>query len=269
MTRVAKARRRAALHMTSDQFFADGYDRQRAQGPAVESGEDPWSLNEDVAGGLREAWAGDAGNQIPPEGDQVPPQARTQLVGLLRRLFLPAPVGAGVKSVLMCGADGAPDLTSTCRQAAALLSTHTSRTVCLVEAGTPGSMDLAPADPVRASGPRPLFRVAKPAGSTFWRASAGELSTSPAFEDPRRWLADLAARFDYVLVDGPGTGGADEPSALALLVDGVVLVVDESGTRRDVARSVAETLHASGARLLGVALVNWEYPIPASIYSRL
>ena len=269
MTRVAKARRRAALHMTSDQFFADGYDRQRAQGPAVESGEDPWSLNEDVAGGLREAWAGDAGNQTPPEGDQVPPQARTQLVGLLRRLFLPAPVGAGVKSVLMCGADGAPDLTSTCRQAAALLSTHTSRTVCLVEAGTPGSMDLAPADPVRASGPRPLFR---------WRNRRAAPSGAPRPASPRR-VRRSKTRDAGSQIWPPGsitswwmarvTGGADEPSALALLVDGVVLVVDESGTRRDVARSVAETLHASGARLLGVALVNWEYPIPASIYSRL
>jgi hypothetical protein len=169
----------------------------------------------------------------------------------------------------MCGADGRPDLTSTCRRAAALLSTHTSRTVCLVEASTPGSIDLAPDDAARASGPRTLFRVAKPAGSTFWRASAGETATGAALEDPRRWLRDLSDRFDYVLVDGPGTGGADEPGALALLVDGVVLVVDENETRRDVARNVAEALHVGGARLLGAALVNWQYPIPAGIYSRL
>ena len=88
--------------------------------------------------------------------------------------------------------------------------------------------------------------------------SAGALPPNPtellASQTMRALLADVAQRFDYVLIDSPPVMAVNDPVVLASAVDGVVLVVHWQRTSRKVLRRARARLTAAGGRLLGVVL---------------
>ncbi|MFH2138083.1 MAG: CpsD/CapB family tyrosine-protein kinase [Candidatus Omnitrophota bacterium] len=79
----------------------------------------------------------------------------------------------------------------------------------------------------------------------------------------------LEKRFDYVLIDTPAIIPVADVRILGSLVDGVILVVQASRTRREVVLRVQEQLNSLKARLLGVVLSNVEYHIPEYIHRHL
>ena len=56
---------------------------------------------------------------------------------------------------------------------------------------------------------------------------------------------------------------------LSRLVDGVVLVLEANGTRREAALRVTDSLRKSKIPVLGAVLNNRTFPIPATLYKRL
>jgi protein-tyrosine kinase len=267
MTRVAKARRKAG-EAGAEAPFADAWGLGPGGGADVQP---PPGVDAGGAG---------PGEPIEPDEEEamriksaLRPDVQEHLLGLVRRVFLPPPLGAGARTVLFAAADGGRDDSASCVQAAELLSRQTARTVCLVDAG--GSLLSDDGDEGRphaevSRAVEPLFRLARPLTRNLWRAPD---SAAPpprhTVEDAKRWFADLASRFDYVLLDAEAMRAPGQPSLLASMVEGVILVVDERETRRATARSVAAELQQAGARLLGVVLTNRSFPIPDEIYRRM
>ena len=70
----------------------------------------------------------------------------------------------------------------------------------------------------------------------------------------REVLARMRQRFAYVLIDAPPLAPVSDSVVLATLVDGVVLVVDQPSTSRQIVRNVRARLAYARAKVLGVVL---------------
>ncbi len=70
----------------------------------------------------------------------------------------------------------------------------------------------------------------------------------------RELLAQLAAQADMVLVDTPPTVALSDAAILSTQCDGVLLVLDASSTRREIARRAVEALRRVNARIIGAVL---------------
>lgn len=90
---------------------------------------------------------------------------------------------------------------------------------------------------------------ALPAGPT--PESPADLLGSPEMESV---VAELAQRFDIVLVDAPSVLTVADPLALAPTLDAVLLVVAQDTVRREGVEMAREELARANARLLGVVL---------------
>jgi capsular exopolysaccharide synthesis family protein len=64
--------------------------------------------------------------------------------------------------------------------------------------------------------------------------------------------------FDYVLIDSPPVGLVPDPVILATQADGVLLVLDAQGTRKDALRKAIRSLKSVGANVLGTVMNNAE-----------
>lgn len=70
-------------------------------------------------------------------------------------------------------------------------------------------------------------------------------------------LLDRVSReFEYVLVDAPPTQPVSDALILASQVDGVLLVIDSGGTRKETVRRSMRSLETVGANLLGTVMNN-------------
>jgi capsular exopolysaccharide synthesis family protein len=78
-----------------------------------------------------------------------------------------------------------------------------------------------------------------------------EILTSDAM---RELLREASATYDYVVVDSPPVISVADATLIAPLMDGVVVVVDASRTRRAQLANSVRILQGSGARILGVVL---------------
>lgn len=85
----------------------------------------------------------------------------------------------------------------------------------------------------------------------------------------KRVLAELRARYDWVLIDCPPLRKHPETAILASLCDGVVLVVRALKTRRELVKYSQGLLEKAGARQVGVVLNRVKHWIPDFIYRRL
>jgi len=97
-------------------------------------------------------------------------------------------------------------------------------------------------------------------GVTFM--SSGPLPRNPAelLAGPRfaSLLATASANFDLVVIDGPPVVGLADAPLLASLVDGSLLVVDSSRTRRRVVQAAIKRLQFARANLVGVLLNKYD-----------
>ena len=81
-------------------------------------------------------------------------------------------------------------------------------------------------------------------------------------------LAQAGDKYDLVLIAAPDLKHRDS-ILLAAQTDGVILVVNEGKTRKQVVLNYLEPLNAKKANILGVILNNRTYSIPKVIYDRV
>lgn len=67
-------------------------------------------------------------------------------------------------------------------------------------------------------------------------------------------IAQLLEEYDYVFIDAPPVLAVTDASILSTLVDGVILVINASNTRTDLAREACEQFKKANARVIGVVL---------------
>ena len=79
----------------------------------------------------------------------------------------------------------------------------------------------------------------------------------------------VAQQYDYVLFDCGSVLQTATAPYLAGAMDGVLLVVHASGTRREICQKAVEELRKVEAPLLGVILNRRRYVIPEAIYKRI
>jgi Mrp family chromosome partitioning ATPase len=82
-------------------------------------------------------------------------------------------------------------------------------------------------------------------------------------------LNEIRKEFDYVVMNAPPLTAFADGMVLGRLLDGVVLVLDASTTRREAAVRVTESLRTTNIPILGAVLNNRTFPIPAAVYKRL
>jgi protein-tyrosine kinase len=220
-----------------------------------------WPSDTVAAGGVTAGGVA-AGESPPPRTAERGTRHEFELVKLVQRVFLPVGASADAsRSVLFTTPVPSRHAETTSTVTAEVLAAHTGRTVCLVDAngrdpflhrrfGIENSRGLSDV----LSGNRPASTVAVQLASRLWLVPAGPRLAhgTPSVEVLHRGMANLLATFDFVLLGACSLGVQPDAVQLALAVDGVVLVVDATSTRRDAARRAVETLQASHARVLGV-----------------
>jgi succinoglycan biosynthesis transport protein ExoP len=94
----------------------------------------------------------------------------------------------------------------------------------------------------------------------LWLLPCGPVPPNPAdlLSTPRMKaiLAEAAAQFDMVIVDGPPALGLADASLLAVACGNVMLVVESGRTRTRAAREAIEGLESTGAHVVGVTLTK-------------
>lgn len=78
-----------------------------------------------------------------------------------------------------------------------------------------------------------------------------EMLTSPRFE---KLVRQMAEKYSYVIIDSPPVLSVADATLLSPIVDGVVLTVDATRTRRAALSRSVKMLDSSGARMLGTVL---------------
>jgi Mrp family chromosome partitioning ATPase len=111
------------------------------------------------------------------------------------------------------------------------------------------------------------------AGANLWFLPTDASAATPqglSFSDrllPR--IAELKKEFDFVLIDAPPVSSFASAALLSQMSEGVILVVEAHGTRREAARRAKEALEGANVKLLGAILNNRTFPIPERLYRKL
>ena len=206
--------------------------------------------------------------------------ALAEEVKLVQRIFPPGNPAAR-RVVLFSGIDEDAGSGFTCARAAQALAARGEGSVCVVDAAvrspaihhyfglenTKGWADaVMDSLPIQEYAQQPgngnLWVV--PAGTAAWQL--GALSSGDRLGGR---IGELRARFQYVLFYSAPLGLDPFAVCLGQLADGIVLVLEANGTRRERARRMKARLEAAGARVVGVVLNNRTFPIPEALYRRL
>jgi capsular exopolysaccharide synthesis family protein len=193
--------------------------------------------------------------------------------------FLARYGGDAVKSILYVGISRGDGASTVAFKFAKSLAEDADARVLLINADlrAPWSA-FNMTDPAQTSGRR---------GVVHWRPGAplptvqGNLDVLPGgrgYVDPAvlfpskrfsTFMAQMAQKFDYVVVDGPPLDEAPESIALSTQVDGVILVINAQRTRRKIALRAKQQIGEVGGKLLGVVLNRRKYYVPSWLYKRL
>lgn len=206
--------------------------------------------------------------------------AQEETLRLVQRIFL-NPEGLAAKVVMFAGVDAGSGCSGVCAAAARILASNTHNTVCLLEAnlrkptlpqlfGVSNHFGLSDA----LQGDGRIREYVKPVGpNNLWLLSCGaETEQTPKLLNSTRMkerIAELRREFDYILVDVPALAEYADATALAGLMDGVVVVLEANATRREAASQAVDRLRAAQAKVLGAVLNKRTFPIPEPLYRRL
>jgi len=208
------------------------------------------------------------------------PGVREEAFKLVQRLFL-IPQETSPRAVVFAGIDLDTGSYWLCSLAARLLAESIPGSVCLVEGNfrSPSLSDSVQChrdaglvESLRVDGPiREFTRRLGP--DNLWLLPAGSATQDSTVllnsERMRERVGELRKEFDYLIVNAPPLAAFADGMALGRIADGVVLVLEESSTRREVAFRVTENLRAANVPVFGAVLNNRTFPIPAAVYKRL
>jgi Mrp family chromosome partitioning ATPase len=96
-----------------------------------------------------------------------------------------------------------------------------------------------------------------------------EMSPTQLAEQLIEAVRGVAQQYDYVLFDCGAMLQTPMAQYLAGAMDGILLVVHASGTRREICQKTVEELQKIEAPVLGVILNRRRYVIPEAIYKRI
>lgn len=92
----------------------------------------------------------------------------------------------------------------------------------------------------------------------LWVIPSGPVAPNPSellgSDRMSELLAELAARFDYVLVDTPPIMPVTDAAVMASKVDGVIMLLESDAIVPKIAKEAKTRLEQGGARILGVVL---------------
>lgn len=206
--------------------------------------------------------------------------AREEVAKLVHRLFL-LPGTEAPHQVVFSGTEPGNGCSWMCAHAAELLAAQVGNSVCIVDCnlsspslhgqfGVDNHFGLADA----LSGDGPIRQYAQQLSRpNLWLLSCGAVGGNAqqllASGRMRARISELRAEFDYLLMDVAPMNVSNHTMVFGSQMDGVVLVIKASTTRRDSTREAVQQLRASNVRVLGVVLNQRTFPIPESIYKRL
>jgi capsular exopolysaccharide synthesis family protein len=200
-----------------------------------------------------------------------------EMLRLVQGIFL-SPGAAASRLVMFAGVDSGNGCSHVCAQAAEVLASNVTGSVCLVDANlrTPSLPEFfgvtnhhGLTDSLRTSGSIRGFakNLRLP---NLWLLSCGSLAADSSVlinsELMKTRIAELRKEFDYVLIDSPPLNTYSDGIVLGQLSDGLVMVLEANATRREAALRVADGLRAKQVRVLGAVLNKRTFPIPDSLY---
>ena len=110
-------------------------------------------------------------------------------------------------------------------------------------------------------------------GSNLWVVASGsgaaDLHILLTSDRLQARMKELVGKFDRVLINAPPASLYADAALLGKLVDGVILVLKSSSTRRETARKVKESFDDASVRLIGAVLSERTFPIPERLYRKL
>ena len=205
--------------------------------------------------------------------------AREEEVKLVQRLFLTGTKAPRV--VVFCGLEPGDGPGRICARASEVLAAQVQGSVCAVDASFRASglsqhlgVESQEGADDALLNPGTVTNVVQPTTtSNLWLLPLGsERSEREAMLRPdqaQSQLADMRARFEYILVSTSPMHQSADALALGQVSDGVVLVLEANSSRRDAAQRAKASLQASNVKLLGAVLNNRTFPIPEAIYRKL
>jgi len=210
---------------------------------------------------------------LPSLGDDVLREMGTLRVHLESALTERTP-----RTVMLVSAQGGEGTTTVATQLATTLARDGALRVLLVDAhgrrpalskwiatdaqrrgSTIAKRKPAPVEPEPAAEQMRLLPLAE----EHWTASG---IPAPSM---RQILDSVEADFDWIVVDGPPVLESPDVAALAVVADGVVMVVQAGRTKRPVLARAVDLLRKAGARVLGTVLNRRRLEIPGFIYRRI
>ena len=183
----------------------------------------------------------------------------------------------GIKSVLVVSALAGEGVTSTVASLGKYLSKAAHRKVLIIDAnlrlpGIPAKFDLVGAHGLAdiLEGRGTLGSLVKDMGNNLSVLTAGKTTMNPLtlLDSPTMQEIIRQARdsYDIVLIDGPELNLYKDSVVLSRYSEGVMLVIDEGKTRKQVVKAAVEPV---AAKVIGAVLNNRTFVIPKVIYDRI
>ena len=207
--------------------------------------------------------------------------AREEEIKLVQTVFL-LPGQEAPRSVVFCGVEEGDGSRSVCARASEMFSAQMPGSVCVVDAnlrspslheyfGLDGAFGFADAVLIDSS---PIETFAQQVrGSNLWVVASGsraaDLHILLTSDRLQARMKELVGKFDRVLINAPPASLYADAALLGKLVDGVILVLKSSSTRRETARKVKESFDDASVRLIGAVLSERTFPIPERLYRKL
>jgi protein-tyrosine kinase len=198
---------------------------------------------------------------------------RDEAARLVHRVFLNPGLRAP-RMVVFSGVNHGAGCSGVCARAGKILAAQVNERVCVVDANLPsptlhrylgGDNSTGWTDALRDS--RSMVALARQVkGSNLWLLASGQPGpvgrNSKAANRLGSSVAELRAEFGYVLVDSPPV--ASDPWAMEFgqEADGIILVMESSGTSPHAALRVKQDVEVSGIPLLGIILNQSSDPLP-------
>jgi capsular exopolysaccharide synthesis family protein len=181
------------------------------------------------------------------------------------------------KTILISEVEREGDVTAIVANLGFTLAQHTDKKILVVDANVrknteadenaePGFYDVL-------AGKATLQDALKEASPHLWILPSGAMLLNPITlldsEKAKELFAQLRAKFDLVLIEGPDFRSYKDSLLVSSLVDGVVLVVSESRTRVPVVNWTLKPLREHQANILGAILNRRKFVIPKFVYERV
>lgn len=96
--------------------------------------------------------------------------------------------------------------------------------------------------------------------------SQRKLSHNMRSEQYKTLIASLSDNYDYIIMDTNAVLGSSEVSMVCPLFDATLLVVECESTKRQVVKTAADKIIASGGKLLGTVMNKRRFYIPRFFY---